>query len=55
MANVPMLREEVIPTWEATVTTEATRAEVVRTVAAYAQEVVAAREKVEVSIKEAEA
>jgi hypothetical protein len=46
---VPMLREEVIPTWEAT------RAEVVRTVAAYAQEVVAAREKVEVSIKEAEA
>jgi hypothetical protein len=50
-----MLREEVIPTWEATVTTEATRAEVVRTVAAYAQEVVAAREKVEVSIKEAEA
>jgi hypothetical protein len=52
---VPRLQEEVIRAWEATVSAEAARAEVVHAVTAYVQEAATAQEIAEASIKEAKA
>jgi prophage DNA circulation protein len=55
IANMPGLQEGVIWTWEATATSEATHAEVVRDAVDSTQRAAAVRERAEASIKEAEA